>query len=158
MHVLRQELFSCRKKLTVDEAALLVPCAGACLTHLPRSELHSDRFAGTFTPFRFKPAPFRNGHLYTWEALNKSPTADDESFPPILRFEKLEIHKVFRRFPNLALTKNLSPSTAADLIRASLNSVVECCKPIAYSHILTTIIFHVKIWCTGHRPPFGAAR
>ena len=52
------------------------------------------------------------------EPLNKSPTADDGSFPPILRFEKWEIHKVFRHFPNLVLTKNLSPSTA-DLNRAS---------------------------------------
>ena len=54
------------------------------------------------------------------EPLNKSPTADDGSFPPILRFEKREIHTVFPRFSNLVLTKNLSPSTAADLIRASL--------------------------------------
>ena len=48
------------------------------------------------------------------EPLIKSPTADDGSFPPILRFEKREIHTVFLRFPNLDLTKNLSPSTAAD--------------------------------------------
>ena len=54
------------------------------------------------------------------EPLNKSPTADDGSFPPILRFEKREIHTVFPRFSNLVLTKNLSPSTAADLIRTSL--------------------------------------
>ena len=32
----------------------------------------------------------------------------------------LRVRKVFRHFPNLVLTKNLSPSTAADLIRASL--------------------------------------
>ena len=56
------------------------------------------------------------------EPLNKSPTADDGAFPPILRFEKWEIHKVFRHFPNLVLTKNLSPSTAVDFIRASLAS------------------------------------
>ena len=55
------------------------------------------------------------------EPLNKSPTADDESFPPILRFEKWEIHKVFRHFSNLVLTKSLSPSTADDSIRASLD-------------------------------------
>ncbi|MEE0788134.1 hypothetical protein, partial [Faecousia sp.] len=41
--------------------------------------------------------------------------------PPIHRFEKLEIHKVFLHFSNLDLTENLSPSTLADLIRASLN-------------------------------------
>ena len=37
------------------------------------------------------------------------------SFPPMLRFEKREIHKVFLRFPNLALTKNLSPNLLAEL-------------------------------------------
>jgi len=26
-------------------------------------ELHSDRFAGTFTPFRIESVPFRNEHL-----------------------------------------------------------------------------------------------
>ena len=30
-------------------------------------------------------------------------------FPPMLRFEPLEIHKVFLRASNLALAKNLSP-------------------------------------------------
>ena len=59
-------------------------------------------------------------HNVPREPLNKSPTADDGSFPPILRFEKREIHTVFHRFSSLVLTKNLSPSTAADLIRASL--------------------------------------
>ena len=37
------------------------------------------------------------------------------SFPPILRFEKREIHKVFLRFPNLDLTKNPTPSHLAKL-------------------------------------------
>ena len=61
------------------------------------------------------------------EPLNKPPTADDGSFPPILWFEKREIHTVFHRFSNLVLTKNLSPSTAADLIRASLyTEAVRC--------------------------------
>ena len=54
------------------------------------------------------------------EPLNKSPTTDGGSFSPTLRFEKREIHRVFRLFPNLDLTKNLSPSAAADLIRRSL--------------------------------------
>ena len=35
----------------------------------------------------------------------------------------LRVRKVFRHFPNLVLTKNLSPSTAADLIRASLTRI-----------------------------------
>ena len=55
------------------------------------------------------------------ELLNKSLTADDGSFPPILRFEKWAIHKVFRHFSNLVLTKSLSPSTADDSIRAPLD-------------------------------------
>ena len=37
------------------------------------------------------------------------------SFPPILRFEKLEIHTVFLRFSNLDLTKNLSPNLLVEL-------------------------------------------
>ena len=37
------------------------------------------------------------------------------AFPPILRFEKREIHKVFLRFPNLDLTKNPTPSHLAKL-------------------------------------------
>ena len=72
------------------------------------------------------------------EPLNKTPTADDGSFPPIRRFEKREICRSRWRqrshtdagmpfvgtysipsFSNLVLTKNLSPSAAADLIRAS---------------------------------------
>ena len=48
------------------------------------------------------------------ETLNQSSAVDDESFPPILRFEKLEIHPVFLRFSNLVLTKNLSPSILGD--------------------------------------------
>ena len=36
------------------------------------------------------------------EPLNKPPTADDGSFPPILRFEKREIHTVFHRFQTLS--------------------------------------------------------
>ena len=42
----------------------------------------------------------------------------------MLRFEELEIHKVFLRLSNLALTNNLSPSTAVDLIRASVGRTV----------------------------------
>jgi hypothetical protein len=64
---------------------------------------------------------------------------DAGSFSSIHRYEKLEIlrsrwrlcrltdaacplrvHKVFLRFPYLALPKNLSPSNLADLIRGSL--------------------------------------
>ena len=56
------------------------------------------------------------------ETLNKSSAVDGGYFPPIHRFEKLEIHKVFLHFSNLDLTENLSPSTLADLIRASLSN------------------------------------
>ncbi|MFR4069657.1 MAG: hypothetical protein ACLT1T_12640, partial [Oscillospiraceae bacterium] len=63
------------------------------------------------------------------------------SFPPILRFEKLEIlrsrwrrrsltdaacplrvHKVFLRFSNLGLAKNLSPNLLAELCGAALEN------------------------------------
>ena len=37
------------------------------------------------------------------------------SFPPILRFEKFEIHKGCLHFSNLALTKNLSADLLAKL-------------------------------------------
>ena len=43
------------------------------------------------------------------------------SFPPILRFEKFEIHTVFLHFPNLDLTKNLSPNLLAELCGAALD-------------------------------------
>ena len=53
------------------------------------------------------------------------------SFPPILRFEKLEIHKVFLRFSNLGLAKNLSPNLLAELCGAAFvqfsESVKELC-------------------------------
>ena len=39
------------------------------------------------------------------------------SFPPILRFEKLEIHTVFLRFSNRDLTKKLSSNLLAELFR-----------------------------------------
>ena len=45
------------------------------------------------------------------------------SFPPILRFEKLEIHTVFLRFSNLGLTKNLSPNLLAGLCGAALKQL-----------------------------------
>ena len=39
------------------------------------------------------------------------------------RFEKREIHKVFLRFPNLALTKNLSANLLAELCAAASNAL-----------------------------------
>lgn len=42
------------------------------------------------------------------------------SFPPILRFEKFEIHKGCLHFSNLALTKNLSVNLLAKFCDAAL--------------------------------------
>ena len=49
-----------------------------------------------------------------------------ESFVPTFRFEKLEIHKVFLRFPNLNLEQNLSLIALGDLIRVSLSAKERC--------------------------------
>ena len=52
-------------------------------------------------------------------------------------------------------SRGLSPHSALspfplETDTCTLDSVVECCKPIAYSHILAIIIFQVKIWsCSG---------
>jgi hypothetical protein len=46
----------------------------------------------------------------------KLPSVIGESFAPTLRLEKLEIHKVFLRFPTLDLSKNLSPLTLVNFI------------------------------------------
>ena len=46
------------------------------------------------------------------------------SFAPILQFEKLEIHKVFLRFPNFILEQNLSPLSLAELCGVAL--VIVC--------------------------------
>ena len=50
------------------------------------------------------------------EALPQSSAAYDGAFPPIHRFEKLDVHKVRLHFPNLDSTKNLSVSTLEDTI------------------------------------------
>ena len=52
-----------------------------------------------------------------------APSRFDGSFPPILRFEKFEIHTVFLRFSNLGLTKNLSPNLLAELCGAALGCI-----------------------------------
>jgi hypothetical protein len=54
------------------------------------------------------------------ETMKKPSSAPDESFAPTLQFVKLEIHKVFLRFPNFNLSQNLSPSAIADFLIASL--------------------------------------
>ena len=47
------------------------------------------------------------------EPLNKSTAAVSGSFSPTYRFENLEIHKVFLRFPNLNLEQNPSLTALA---------------------------------------------
>ena len=49
----------------------------------------------------------------------KSSAADSGSFALTMQFEKLEIHKVFLRFPNFYLEQNLSLTALADFIIAS---------------------------------------
>ena len=48
-------------------------------------------------------------------ALRNSSSRFAGSFPPMLRFGTLEIHKVFLRIPYLALTKNLSANLRDEL-------------------------------------------
>ena len=48
-------------------------------------------------------------------------SASGGSFAPILQFEKLEMHKVFLRFPNFILEQNLSPKSLSKLCGAALN-------------------------------------
>ena len=54
------------------------------------------------------------------EPLNQWSAAFGGAFDAILRFEKLEIHKVFLPFSNLVLRHTLSPNALAHFIRASL--------------------------------------
>ena len=60
--------------------------------------------------------------FYVWHPRTIAPSRFGGSFPPMLRFEKREIHKVFLRFPNLALTKNLSPNLLAELRGAAIKA------------------------------------
>ena len=53
------------------------------------------------------------------ETMIKSSSAADGSFAPAVQLVKLEIHKVFLRFPSFHLKQNLSPSALADLTLAS---------------------------------------
>ena len=58
------------------------------------------------------------------EPLNKSAAALSGSFAPTDRFENLEIHKVFLRFPNLNLEQN--PSLTALAIESELPYSISC--------------------------------
>ena len=55
---------------------------------------------------------------FSGKPLKSSFSAFAGSFAPMLRFEKLEIHKGCLRFSNLALRQNLSANALKDLIRA----------------------------------------
>ena len=57
------------------------------------------------------------------EPLNKLAAALSGSFVPAYRFENLEIHKVFLRFPNLNLEQN--PSLTALAIESELPKNVQ---------------------------------
>ena len=58
-----RQIDSAGKSKPLTRQRFLIPCTGAYLAYLPQLELHSDRFAGTFTPFRIESVPFRNEHL-----------------------------------------------------------------------------------------------
>ena len=60
------------------------------------------------------------------EPLNKSSAALSGSFAPTYRFENLEIHKVFLRFPNLNLETKSLADHSCDLIRGSL--IIPVCR------------------------------
>ena len=58
------------------------------------------------------------------------------SFPPILRFEKLERHPVFLRFSNLALTKNLSANLLVKLCGAAFVQIFPPAQRFRVAHQL----------------------
>ncbi|MDY4231014.1 MAG: hypothetical protein SOX74_02890, partial [Candidatus Faecousia sp.] len=60
-----------------------------------------------------KPVGFMKNLPVSKEPLNKSTAAFSGSFAPTYRFENLEIHKVFLRFPNLNLEQNPSLTALA---------------------------------------------
>ena len=55
-----------------------------------------------------------------WQHRTITSSAFAGYFSPILRFEKIEIHKVFLHFSNLASTKNLSTNALAEWCGAAL--------------------------------------
>jgi len=58
------------------------------------------------------------------------------SFPPILRFEKFEIHKGCLHFSNLALTKNLSADLLAKLCGAAFVQIFPPAQRFRVAHQL----------------------
>ena len=56
-----------------------------------------------------------------WQHRTITSSAFAGYFSPILRFEKIEIHKVFLHFSNHASTKNLSPNALAELCGSAQN-------------------------------------
>ena len=67
-------------------------------------------------------------------------------------FEKLEIHKVFLRFPSLVLKQNLSPNALADLRYAALSSAtsipVPALRPFVDAH---SVGFALVRWLLSQR-------
>ena len=67
--------------------------------------------------------PFWHGTMADLRQHRTIASADiSGSFAPILQFEKLEIHKVFLRFPNFILEQNLSLLSLAELCGAALKN------------------------------------
>ena len=60
--------------------------------------------------------------VFVWleQTLINSSAVFSGSFVPTIQFEKLEIHKVFLRFPNFYLEQNLSLTTLVSLISVYL--------------------------------------
>ena len=70
------------------------------------------------------------------------------SFPPILRFEKLERHPVFLRFSNLALTKNLSANLLVKLCGAAF---VQIFPPAQRFRVATNYVLVERFHAFFHR-------
>ena len=66
------------------------------------------------------------------------------SFPPILRFETFEIHKVFLHVSNLDLAKNLSPNLLAELRGVALKNSKGCSPSGCTLFVWLRFLFHPR--------------
>ena len=113
----------------------------------PRND-KSGRFCGKTEQF-----PERS----IWEPLNKSSAALSGSFAPTYRFENLEIHKVFLRFPNLNLEQNPSLTTLAIESEVPLKNDAERHRAKNNRIKQKTVVFQIKTsrFCVIARPQRG---